>query len=134
MAKTAKLGTLGGKMVEYDPTNPEETKKAFMEVFNLSSEQYDAQQKRTQDRAKEEENKYPALNNLIWANNEIYYVDDQGKFSPKAVNIEEITNQMLAQMKEVNPDDTILINGEKHSRSAMLRADLAKAKIRVMGI
>ena len=127
-AKKAKLGTYGN-MVEYDPTCPVETKKAFMQVFNLSEAEYDAQQARRKAREEEEDNKYPHLKNLVWVNtdsvNVMYYVDDKGKKIDKVLDMTEITKQMLAELKEKTPDDVILVNGEKLSRTAVLLENLA---------
>lgn len=126
--RKARIGTFDN-IVEYDPTCPIETKQAFMKVFNLSSEEYDAQQARRKEREQAQENKYPALKDLVWVQNEevneMYYADEKGNRLDKPLDMEAITAQMLAELKDLTKDDVILVNGEKQSRSDLLRANLA---------
>lgn len=126
--KKAKIGTFDN-VVEYDPTCPVETKQAFMKVFNLTSEEYDAQQARRKEREQVQENKYPALKDLVWVQNEeineMYYADDKGNRLDRPLDMEAIKTQMLSELQELTKDDVILVNGEKQSRSALLLANLA---------
>lgn len=121
----ASIGSQRGQF-SYDDQNPEEEKAAWMACFDITSERYDEVKESTRKRTEEFNKKYPLLKNLCWVTtekgNEMYYTDDKGKrLENQDLHVDAIVAEMQKGMNDVcKGDDVTLINGQPHSRSALL--------------
>lgn len=129
MAK-ATIGTIRGSF-EYNTECPEEEKKAHMAAFDLTSEEYEARQKESQGWIDEFNKKYPALANLVWANNEMYYMID-GKRVEVKDRLPQIKKEIEQSFKENAPEvcniniDKSTIAMTKDERVKMLNTQIDK--------
>lgn len=98
----ASIGSSRGTF-EYNPDNKEEKKQAYMKAFDMSSEKYDEIQADIKKKDDEFAKNYPALVDLVWADDEMYYLID-GKRVEVADRLEEIKEQIAASFNTVASD------------------------------
>jgi len=89
-----------GKEATYDNNDPVARKKAHLEVWDMTSEDYDRVEKECEERNKEFAKKYPSLVGLMWVDNDMYYLID-GKRVEVGDRLEQIKKEMGESFKEV---------------------------------
>lgn len=112
--------------VEYNAEDPLDKKRAFMDVFNLTSEEYDAQEEKHKRHMKELDEKYPALKGLVCVDGQMYYADDNGEKTGRELDMNAIAADMVSYHNKANPNDTIAITttdeeGRMRNTSDLLR-------------
>lgn len=102
----AGIGGKGGTYY-YDPENKEAEKQAYMKAWLMTSEEYDDMKAKVNAQVEESQKKfaekYPALVDLVWAGDEMYYLID-GKRVEVQDRLEDIKEQIAASFNEVASD------------------------------
>lgn len=103
--------TKDGKDIEitYNDKDPVDTKRAIMEAYGFSSEEYDKHHETYMDHMKELNERYPSLSGLIVEGDNYYYVDVDGKPTGQELDMDAISRDIVKLHNDRNPDDTIEI-------------------------
>ena len=117
--------------VTYDEHNPQDRKQAWKTFWEISEEEYDRQEAERRKASEEFKKKYPLLHNLVWADGEMYYVDDHGNRLDDISTVKhlgEIKDQVAKCFSDVAPKESILVNGLEMDRFSLLGQELEKTK------
>lgn len=118
-----------GKWVEvsYDDKNPAERKQAWMTFWEESEIEYDRREAEMKKEREEFKKKYPLLDNLVWADGEMYYVDDDGNRLDDietAAHLEKIKSQISQCFSDISPKEPLKLNGVDVDRNVLLESAL----------
>lgn len=64
------------------------------------------------------------LRGLVWADGEMYYIDENGQRTDQAVDVAAVTENMVARMKEQAPKTPLKVNGQEVDREKLLRREV----------
>lgn len=119
MAK-ATIGTSRGSF-EYDTECPASKKRAHMGAFGMTSKEYESREKKHRDDDDAFAKKYPALVDLVWVDNEMYYLID-GKRVEVADRLKEIKEQMAKSFIEVASETCTVRDCNKNEKGEIILA------------
>ncbi len=98
-----------GKDLEfiYNDKDPVDTKRAFMEAYGFTSEEYDSHNQNYLKAMEELNEKYPSLSGLVLDGENYYYADEDGNPTGKELDMEAISRDIVKMHNDRNPDDKI---------------------------